>query len=44
MIDGKTFFDQPSRIDHITYENIPQNTADEGYDYTVGFPLDYVSF
>ena len=45
MIDGKDFFDQPIKIDKITYnENIRQIAASHGNDYSAGFLLDYTYF
>ena len=41
MIDGKIFFDQPTKNDKITYDNIRKIAAD---DYTTGWFLDYVYF
>ena len=40
MIDRKNLFDQPVRIDLITYENIQKIATGEGDDYTTGYLLD----
>ena len=44
MIDGKNFFDQPIKIDKITYYNIRKIATSQGDDYTTGCLLDYVYF
>ena len=41
MIDGKNFFDQPVKIDLITYENIQKIATCQGDDYTTSGLLDY---
>ena len=44
MIDGKNFFDQPVKIDKVTYENIRKIAIGQGDDYTTGCLLDYTYF
>ena len=44
MIDGKNFFDQPTKNDKITYNNIRKIATGQGDDYTTGCLLDYVYF
>ena len=44
MIDGKNFFDQPVKIDKVTYENIRKIATGQGDDYTTGCLLDYTYF
>ena len=44
MIDGKNFFDQPVKINLITYENIRNIATGQGDDYTTGCLLDYNYF
>ena len=41
MVDGKNFFDQPTRISLITYDNIRKIATGQGDDYTTGCLLDY---
>ena len=43
MSDGKTFFDQPVKIDMRTY-NIWEISTGQGDDYTTGCLLDYNCF
>ena len=40
-IDGKIFFDQPSKNDKVTYENIRKISTVQGDDYITGCLLDY---
>ena len=44
IIDGKSVFNQPVKINKITYENIREIATCEGYDYTTGCLLDYAYF
>ena len=44
MINGKNVFDQPVRIDLITYYNIWKTATGQGDDYTTGCLLDYDYF
>ena len=44
MIDGKNFFDQPSKNDIRTYDNIRKILTRQGDDYTTGCLLDYCYF
>ena len=44
MIDGKNFFDQPSKNDIRTYDNIRKILIRQGDDYTTGCLLDYNYF
>ena len=44
MIDGKKFFDQPVKIDKMTYENIRKVPTGHGDDYATGCLLDYTYF
>ena len=44
MINGRTFFDQPTENDIKTYENIWKNTTGQANDYTTGCLLDYNYF
>ena len=44
MIDGKNFFDQPSKNDIRTYDNIRKILTRQGDDYTTGCLLDYNYF
>ena len=44
MIDGKTFFDQPTRNNKIPYGNIRKIATDQGDDFTTGCLLDYPYF
>ena len=44
MIDGQNFFDQPIRINLITYDNILTIATGQGDDYTTGCLLDYIYF
>ena len=44
MIDGQTFFDQPTRNNLITYDNIRKLSTGQGDDYTTGCLLDYDCF
>ena len=40
MIDGQTFFDQPTRNNLITHDNIRKLSTGQGDDYTTGCLLD----
>ena len=40
----ETFFYQPVKNNLITYDNIGEIATDQGYDYTTGCLLDYLSF
>ena len=44
MINGKNVFDQPVRIDLITYYNTWKTATGQGDDYTTGCLLDYDYF
>ena len=44
MIDGKNVFDQPSKNDIRTYDNIRKILTRQGDDYTTGCLLDYNYF
>ena len=44
MIDGKNFFDQPIKINKVTYENIRKITIGQGGDYATDCLLDYMYF
>ena len=44
MIDGKDFFDQPVKINKVTYENIRKIATGQRQDYTTGCLLDYIYF
>ena len=44
MIDGKNFFDQPSKNDIRTYDNIRKILIRQRDDYTTGCLLDYNYF
>ena len=44
MINEKNFFDQPTKNDKVTYENIRKITIGQGDDYTTGCLLDYTYF
>ena len=44
MIDEKSIFDQPVKIDTITYENIQNVAIFQGDGYTAGYLLDYRYF
>ena len=44
MIDEKSIFDQPVKIDTITYENIRNVAIFQGDGYTAGYLLDYRYF
>ena len=37
MVDGQNFFDQPIKIDQLTYDNIPKIATAQGDDYPTGF-------
>ena len=41
MIEGKNFFDQPIKIDLVTYENTWNYVIVQGDDYTIGCLLDH---
>ena len=41
MVDEQNFFDQPIKIDQLTYDNIPKIATAQGDDYPTGFLLDY---
>ena len=41
MTDGRNFFDQPTKNDLKTYNNIRKIATGKGYDYTIGCLLDY---
>ena len=36
MIDGKNFFDQPTKDNKVIYENIRKIATGQGDDYTAG--------
>ena len=44
MIHRKNFFDQPTKNDKVTYENIRKIAIGQGDDYTTGCLLDYTYF
>ena len=44
MINGKNFFDQPTKNNKVTYENIRKIATGQGDDYTTGCLLDYTYF
>ena len=44
MLDGQKCFEQPLKIDQITYDNIQKITIGQGVDYTAACLLDYVYF
>ena len=44
MVNVQNFFDQLVKIDMRTYDNIPNITTDQGYDYKTGCLLDYLYF
>ena len=44
MINGENFFDQPTKNNKVTYENIRKIATSQGYDYTTGCLLDYSYF
>ena len=44
MNDGRNVFDQPVKIEKITYENIRKIAIDQEDDYTTGCLLDYPYF
>ena len=44
MIDGKHFFDQPTKDNKVTYENVRKIATAQGDDYTTGCLLDYPYF
>ena len=44
MINGETFFDQPIKVNKVTYENIRKVATGKGDDYTTGCLLDYPYF
>ena len=44
MNDGKNFFDQPTKDNKATYENIRKIAAGKIDDYTTGFLLNYPYF
>ena len=44
MIDGRSFFDQPIKINQKTYDNTQKIANGQGDDYTTGFLLDYICF
>ena len=44
MMDARNFFDQPTKNDTKTYENIGKITTGQEDDYTIGFLLDYNYF
>ena len=41
MINGENFFDQPTKNNKVTYENITKIAIGQGDDYTTGCLLDY---
>ena len=43
-INGENFFDQPIKINKVTYENIRKIATGQGDDYTIGCLLDYPYF
>ena len=44
MVDGKSIFDQPVKIDLKAYDNIWKIVIGQGNDYTAGNLLDYNYF
>ena len=44
MINGENFFDQPIKINNVTYENIRKIATGQGDDYATGCLLDYSYF
>ena len=44
MIDGKNVFDQPTKNNKVTYENIRKIATGQGDGYTMGYLLDYIYF
>ena len=44
MVDGSNFFDQPIKIDKITYDNIRKIATGQGDDYITGSLLLYIYF
>ena len=44
MINGENFFDQPTKNNKVTNENIRKIATDQGDDYTTGCLLDYSYF
>ena len=44
MINGEKFFDQPIKVNKVTYENIRKIATGQGDDYTTGCLLDYSYF
>ena len=44
MINGENFFDQPIKINKVTYENIRKIATGQGDDYATGCLLDYSYF
>ena len=44
MINGQNFFDEPTKNDLRTYDNIQKVTTGQGDDYTTGCLLDYPYF
>ena len=44
MIDGKNFFDQPTKNNKVIYENIRKIAAGQEDDYTAGCLSDYPYF
>ena len=44
VINGENFFDQPIKINKITYDNIRKIATGQGDDYTTGCLLDYPYF
>ena len=41
MINGENFFDQPTKNNKVTYENIRKIAIGQGDDYTTGRLLNY---
>ena len=41
MINGENFFDQPVKINKVTYKSIRKIAIGQGDDYTTGCLLDY---
>ena len=41
MVDGQNFFDQPIKIDQLTYDNIRKIATAQGDNYPTGCLLDY---
>ena len=44
MINGENFFDQPTKNNKVTYENIRKIATGQGDGYTTGCLLDYPCF